>query len=211
MAFKNAGGEEVVHLDGSPINWHTPPKPHEKVRWSKHDTSGRQVTGSLRTIAHFNRLNNLAHTRLGSSFAVIQPPYNTGVPASAGTHDYDACVDCYLPGIAWYRAQHFLRANGLGCWVRTPPAFPWHIHGFTIPPQSGQVCADDFRDGGFKVGLYVDGGISLYGGQRSSSQLTDYYNGHSGLASHAVDNTWRPDPISKSIFNLSRYIKTRAA
>lgn len=209
MMFTNQGGAEVLHLDGSKINWHNPPKANAKVQWSRRDTSGRRVTGSFRTIAHINRLNNLTHHKFGKPFQIIQPPFNTSVPASAGTHDYDACIDCYIPGVGWYTAQHFLRANGLGCWVRKPPLFPYHIHGFTIPPQSGKVRADDFRDGGFKVGLYVDGGITLYGNQRSSSQLVDYYQHKNGLASHAADNTWHPDPISKTIFNLANYVKAR--
>lgn len=209
MTYTNPGGEEVRLLGGGKINWANPPHANAKVQWSRKDTSGRTVTGSLRTIAHLNRLNNLAHAKFGKPLMIIQPPFNTSVPASAGTHDYDACVDCYIPGVAWYTAQHFLRANGLGCWVRTPPLFPYHIHGFTIPPQSGKERADDFRDGSWKVGLYVDGGISLYGNQRSSSQLVDYYQRKNGLASHSPDNTWHPADIGKTIFNLGNYIKTR--
>src|SRR5215510_1533607 len=171
MAFNNKGGHEVHHLGGKAINWKNPPKPNARCQWSKRDTSGRVVTGSFRTLCHFNRLNNLATSHLHSNLTIIQPPYNTGVAASAGTHEFDACADVYLPGVGWYRAQRFLRANGFGCWYRHPPAFPYHIHGFTLPLQEGKSRADDFQTGHFTVGLYVDGGWSRYGRQSATSQL----------------------------------------
>lgn len=205
---------EAQLLDGKPIDWHNPPAANERVQWSKRTTAGRPVTGSLRTICHLNRLNNLALGRFKTGIAIIQPSYNTGVPASAGTHDYDACVDLYIPGVEWYTAQAFLRRNGFGCWYRHEPDFPeQHIHGFTLPNQSGVVRADDFRDGSFRVGLYVDGGISASGHQTSSSQLVDYYNHAFGLAgqhSPGSDKSWFPPDIGKTIFNLQRYIRTRA-
>jgi len=210
----NIGGHEVQKMNGGKIAWKNPPRPNVRCRWSKRDTSGRLVTGSFRHIAHLNRLNNLAVKKgWKSGIVIIQPAYNKTVAASAGTHDFDACVDLYIPGVDWWKQQAFLRANGLGCWYRHPPSFPYHIHGMTIPPQSGQVRADDFRDGGFKVGLYVDGGYSQYGSLRSSSQLTDYYNhafGLSGQHDKNSDHSWFPDNIKGTIFNLGKYVSVRA-
>lgn len=211
----NPGGHEAHLLGGKVIDWKHPPRANVRVQWSKRDTSGRVVTGSLRHVCHLNRLNNLA-VKHGwkSGIVIIQPAYNTTVAASAGTHDADACVDLYIPGADWWKAQAFLRAHGLGCWLRRPPAFPWHIHGLTLPPQSGHVRADDFRDGGFSVGLYVDGGVSRYGTQRSSSQLVDYYShafGLSGQHTPGSDRSWFPKSVASTIFRLDDYIEKRAS
>ena len=207
----NHGGHEVRTIDNKPINWDRPPSPTTRVLWSKRDWKGRKVIGSFRTIAHLNRLNNLAHLRgWNSGLVIIQGPYNSGVAASAGTHNLDAVVDCYIPGVGWWEMQRFLRANGLGCWYRRPPKFGNHIHGFTLPPREGKDVSDDFRTHGFKVGLYVDGGWSTYGRKVASSQISDYYDHRDGLAGHARDTSWFPADISKTIFNLNAYVSRRA-
>jgi hypothetical protein len=210
----NPGGHEVHQLGGKPIFWKNPPKANARCQWSKRTTGGKMVTGSFRHIAHLNRLNNQSVNRFKTGIAVIQPAYNSTVAASAGTHDYDACADIYIPGVEWWKAQGFFRARGFGCWYRHPPTFSLsHIHGFTIPPASGKVRADDYRDGGFTVGLYVDGGVSRYGSLRSSSQLVDYYNhafGLSGMHSPGSDRSWYPKSITATIFSLGDYIKKRA-
>lgn len=215
MTYSNAGGHEVQQFGGRPINFHAPPKPNTRVQWSKRDTSGRVVTGSFRTIALLNRLNNLAvgNRHWKSGIAVIQPPYNTTCAASAGTHDKDACVDLYVPGVDWYAAQAFLRRNGFACWYRHPPTFPYHIHGLVLPPQGPSSSrSDDFRHGGFDVGLYVDGGASAYGSVRASSQIADYYAhafGLSGQHTPNSDRSWFPANIKSTIFDLDAYVKAR--
>ncbi|MCW2739208.1 MAG: Serine/arginine repetitive matrix protein 2 [Nocardioides sp.] len=70
------------------VDWNDPPSATAKAQWSKKDESGRTVKGSFRTICHLNRLNNLAMKKFGKGVGVIQPPFNTTVPASAGTHGF---------------------------------------------------------------------------------------------------------------------------
>jgi hypothetical protein len=197
----------VLTLAGKPINWANPPKPTDRVMWSKKASNGKKVTGSLRTIAHLDTLDALARAEFGQGLVILQPPYNTGVKASAGTHDYDGCWDGYIPGVSWERQQTFLRKHGFACWWRRPPAFGNHIHGFTLPPREGREVSDDFASHGFKVGKYVDGGYSLYGRKVASSQISDYYNHRNALAGHAHDPSWFPSNIAATIFNLDAYIK----
>lgn len=197
----------VLTLAGKPIDWANPPAPTTRVMWSQRTSGGKPVTGSLRTIAFIDHLFVLAMKKYNSPLIVIQPPYNTGVSASAGTHDYDACFDWYIPNVPWREQERFARANGMADWWRRPPAFGNHQHGFPLPPREGASISDDFSVGGFKVGKYVDGGWSLYGREVTSSQLADYYAHKTGLAGHAHDaGSWFPTVISKTIFNLNAYI-----
>ena len=199
----------VLTLAGKLIDWHNPPKPTDRVIWSERTTGGKQVTGSLRTIAHLDRLNNLSLKMFKSPVKVLQGPYNTTVKASAGTHDYDACLDVYIPGVAWLTQQTFFRANGAGAYWRRPPAFGNHIHYFTLPPREGKDVNDDFKVAGFKVGLYVDGGWSTRGHKVASSQISDYYQHRTALSGHAKDPTWFPPDIPATIFDLDDYIARR--
>ena len=200
---------EALLLSGKPIDWNHPPAATERVRWSKRDMYGRVVTGSLRTIAHLNRLNMLAKKKYGAEIVVIQPPYNIGVAASQGTHDKDACLDLYIPGVSWWEQQRFFRANGFACWYRHPPLFGNHIHGFTLPIPEGREHSDDFAT---YVGLYVDGGVSTRGAKVASSQIDDYYNHAFGLAyqhQSGSDRSWFPANINATVFDLDGYIRRR--
>lgn len=200
----------VLTLAGKAINYAKPPKATTKVMWSRKDMYGRKVTGSFRTIAHLDYTNALAVKKFKQNIVVIQPPFNTTVAASAGTHDYDACLDVYIPGVAWAEQQKFFRANGWGAYWRKPPKFGHHIHMFSLPPQEGKVRADDWKVAGFKVGLYVDGGWSTRGRVVASAQIDAYYNGRDGLASNAKDLSWRPANIKSTIFDLKAYVKSKA-
>lgn len=205
--------EEARLLGGGKIDWNDPPPSPQRVQWSRKDESGRTVTGSFRVICHLNRLNNLAVKKFGEGVSVIQPPFNTTVAASKGTHDFDACMDLHIPGVDWWDQQRFLRANGFGCWYRHPPAFPNHIHGFALPPREGTVISDDFAVAGRKVGFLVSG-LSPDGKVIASSQLNDYYNHAFGLKDqHAPnsDTSWFPADIESTIFQLDRYVARRAA
>lgn len=187
----------VLHLSGKPINWFDPPKATARVKWHKKSMYGKDVTGSLRTIAHLDRLNTLSKKRFGVEIVVIQTAYNKGVAASAGTHDYDCVMDLYIPGVNWWAQQRFFRRNGFGCWYRHAPLFSNHIHGFTLPVPKGQYRGDDFRT---KVGIYVPG------------QLIDYYNeafGLSGQHTPHSDKTWFPDNKDATVFDLQEYMKNR--
>ena len=205
--------EEARLEGGERVNWHHPPGATAMAQWSKRDESGRTVRGSFRTICHINRLNNLAQEKFGTGLSIIQPPFNTTVPASRGTHDFDACIDVHIPNVGFFEQQRFFRANGLGCWYRHPPLFGNHIHGFTLPPREGQVISDDFRVHGFEVGEFVDGGVSTKGSTTASSQIVDYYNHAFGLAGQHTansDHSWFPGNITATIFDLQRYVANRA-
>lgn len=117
---------------------------------------------------------------------IIQGCYNTSVDASAGTHDYDACLDVEIVGMSWYDAQRWLRSQGWAAWVRVPPTFSYHIHMIALPPYKTNFVS--------RVGEWVPG------------QVTDYYAHLSGLVGSAYDNTWHPDNIKKTIFNYNAYI-----
>jgi len=192
---------EAQHLHGETIHWgddQNRPLSTTRVRWSKRDRDGDLVTGSLRTICHLNRLNNLALKKFSTEIVIIQPPYNTGVSASVGTHDLDCCVDLHIPGIGWLTQQRFFRANGLGCWYRHPPEFTGrHIHGFTLPKPEGTSHLDDFAT---PVGSLVP------------RQLVDYYNHAFGLKNQhepGSDDSWFPSNIDATVFDLGAYIRTR--
>lgn len=200
----------VLTLAGKKINWAKPPKATTRVMWSQTDMYGRKVTGSLRTIAHLDHMNTLAKKKFGRGIVVIQPSYNTTVKASAGTHDYDACLDVYIPGVGWTEQEKFFRANGAGAYHRKPPLFGHHIHYFTLPPQEGKDRADDYAVAGFKVGKFVDGGYSTAGRRTTSAQVEAYYNHRNALASNAKDGGWFPSSIKATIFNLNAYIKAQA-
>jgi hypothetical protein len=203
---------EARFLNGRAINWKTPPLATAKVKWTKKGHYGQTVTGSFRHICHLNRLNNLAIKLFDSELEVLQTAYNTTVAASAGTHDLDATVDVYISGVGWWEQSRFYRGNGLGGWYRHPPLFGNHYHGFTLPVREGENVSDDFDARGFKVGVYVDGGYSTRGGRVSSSQLEDFYNRAFGLSNQHTpgsDNSWFPADISRTVFDLKRYIARR--
>lgn len=203
----------VVHLDGRPIDWENPPDSDDMVMWAKRTTGGKTIKGTFRTICAMDRLNRLCYRRYGVGIQIIQSAWNTGVSASAGTHDFDACFDVWIPGVDPWEAQRFFRRNGFGCWVRKPPAFGWHIHGFVLPLQEGQSRSDDFQVHGVRVGLYVDGGYSTRGRLVTSSQIQDYYShafGLSGQHGAFSDRSWYPKNIGATIFDLKRYVKNRA-
>lgn len=203
---------KVERLDGREINWKNPPEPTDMVRWTKKTTGGHEIRGSFRTICAMDRINRLVYRKFGVGLSIIQSCYNTTVAASAGTHDYDACFDVWIDGVDPWQAQRFLRRLGFGCWVRKPPLFGWHIHGFVLPVRHGATISDDFKERGFKVGIYVDGGYSTRGSLVTSSQLADYYNhafGLSGQHTKNSDRTWYPKNISGTVFNLHAYVVNR--
>lgn len=202
----------VVHMDGRAINWKNPPDGNKMVKWTKRTTAGREIRGSFRTICHMDRLNRLAYRRWGVGIMVIQPDWNTGVAASAGTHDFDATWDLWIPGVDPWVQQRFFRRHGMGGWMRKPPTFSWHYHGFTLPPREGSSISDDFRVHGFKVGVYVDGGFSTRGRQVTSSQIEDYYKhafGLSGMHNPGSDRSFYPKDIRGTIFDLREYVENR--
>ena len=199
----------VSYPDGRPLNWDRISEDTNRVsrmvQWSKRSKYGRVVRGSLFFIAALDTMDQKAIKRFGQGVSVIQTAYNTDVEASAGTHDYDNCIDWEIPGVAAFTAQTFARFEcGMADWARTPAqGFPLHNHGFFLPP-GGYIFP-------FKVGKYIDGGKSL-GLSGYSSQLTDYWNeayGLAGMHHQSSDPTPFPSDAAKmaGIFNLDRYIQ----
>lgn len=215
FSLKNYG-MVVTHLNGTPIDWERPPRDTLMVKWSKRTISGKEIRGSFRSICHLDRLNRLAYRRWGVGIQVIQSAWNTTVAASKGTHDYDSVFDVWIPGVDPWVQQRFFRRNGLGGWMRKPPLFGWHYHGFTLPVREGKNVNDDWKLQGFKVGIYVDGGYSITGSLVTSSQIEDYYNRAFGLANqHAPnsDKSWHPSRtgggIPATVFNLQSFVNNR--
>lgn len=172
----------ILTLDGKPLKDFS--NPDRKVRWFKDDVYGDPVIGSLRTIAHLDSTSLKAVRRFGVELEVLQGAYNTDVEQSAGTHDKDAAIDCFIPNVAWKVAQKFLRACGWAAWWRYPPSFGNHIHmislGYTLP-----------------VGIYVPGQVADYKAKPPRN----------GLAGHAVDPTWHPDDIDATEFDFREWEK----
>lgn len=196
---------EVRTLSGRKIDWNNPPKSNAKCSLTLHS---KKFIGGFRTLCAFNRMNNYVRKTYNTDIVVFQGCFTLSVAASKGTHDLDACLDWYIPGVGFWETQRVGRRYGFGCWYRHAPLFSNHVHGFVLPPKR------DFRSRGIKVGLFVDGGLSTLGHKAASSQLDDYYGHAFGLAGrheHGSDNSWFPSDIDATIFNLGEYVKRRAA
>lgn len=138
----------------------------------------------------------------GARLVVIQGCFNTGVAASAGTHDFDAVLDVMIIGLPWLTAQKVLRKCGWAAWWRHTGTWAaksrWHIH---------MICLASV-EAGCTVGLYIDGGLSTQGRVIASSQVADYRNHALGLAGQhnsGGDDTWHPADIDKTVFDYAAW------
>lgn len=117
--------------------------------------------------------------RLGYELTIIQGSYNTGVGASAGTHDGGGAVD--LAPWDWQRKVRAGRDIGFAMWYRSSAEGPWpnHIHGILIGNEKASPDA--------------------------KAQVAAYKSGRNGLANNGPDTFWwrpriirryryRPDP-----------------
>lgn len=201
---------EVRLASGRRIDWNNPPQSNQICSLKLGDETYK---GSLRTLAHMNRANNLSKKKFGEPITIFQGPFHKGVPASAGTHDFDCTWDGWIDGVPAWDQQRFFRSIGFADWYRHGPLFLNHQHMFTLPPHRGASVNDDFRQAGLKVGKYIDGGVSL-GLSGLSSQIQDYYN-HAfalvGQHERGSDDSWFPKKIEDTVFNLRAYIEKRAA
>lgn len=161
--------------------------PATKVTWGR-TTSGKTARMGRRTAAHVDytiwRLS-VKHPR--AKFHIIQSAYNTGVAASAGTHDRDGCLDVYIEGLDWWDQQRFLRECGWAAWYRYPPTFGRHIHMISLG------CPGP-------LGEFVPG------------QIRDYYNHALGLKNQhhsGADGSWFPPDIDATIFDYSAWLKIK--
>lgn len=109
-----------------------------------------------------------AEKLLGYQLQLIQGSYNSGVSASAGTHDGGGAMDVWGKGTAhWNSEVAVLRRVGFAAWGRTPSQGPWgyHMHCIAV------------------------GDPELSSGARN--QVTSYHNGHNGLAGNGKDTFTR--------------------
>lgn len=106
------------------------------------------------------------------SFSLTQGSYNSGVSASAGTHDGGGVVDIDVDD--WGSATRSrvvvaLRKAGFAAWLRTPAqGFSYHIH----------ACAIGDRE--------MSSG--------AKNQVQAYFNGRNGLANNGADDAPRHWP-----------------
>lgn len=133
-----------------------PAQDHTRVYWG-----GRTV--NKRTAVLLDRAKSI----YGKNFTLTQGSYNTGVAASAGTHDKGGVVDVNVSGMSvaeMYRLQLALRKAGFAAWVRTPAqGFAYHIHAVDVGNNDTAYLARD--------------------------QVQSYFNGRNGLASNGRDTT----------------------
>ena len=145
---------------------------------------GQTFRAGRRTAAHLQWTSErLEAVEPGAQLVVVQPCYNTGVDASAGTHDKDGVLDFAIAGMEWLPAQRFLREHGWGCWYRFPPAFSHHIHAISLG------CPGPLGD-------FVPG------------QILDYHNHAFGLAGQhdpGSDKSWFPDDIDATEFDYAAW------
>ena len=139
--------------------------------------NGKTFRAGRRTAAHLAATDEALRAK-SKWLRIIQPCYNTGVDASAGTHDGDGCLDVEVVGMSWEDGQAELRALGWAAWFRpyTPGLWGSHIHMVSLG------CPGP-------VGVYVPG------------QVADYYAHRSGLKGHAPDPSWHPRDIDATVFN----------
>ncbi|GAB3867423.1 hypothetical protein GCM10028801_41390 [Nocardioides maradonensis] len=173
---------------------------------------GHTFRASRRTVAWLDWIiADFARIFPRARLVMLQPCYDTGVAASAGTHDKDAVFDFGFIGTLgrptltwrWLRFQRFFRNHCAAAWWRhtgtwaSPSAY--HVHGFPLPA--------DLKHFTTEVGIYVDGGASQGHPGSTSSQLVDYMNAAEGLAGqHAarMDRTYRPRRIAA--FDYDRWV-----
>lgn len=97
---------------------------------------------------------------------LTQGSYNTGVDASAGTHDGGGAIDISVDGMTAENRTNVVRALrevGFAAWERTPAqGFEPHIHAVAVSDTDLSTAA--------------------------RQQVGDYYEGRNGLASGAADD-----------------------
>lgn len=164
------------------IKW--PKNGTTKVSWVERGMYGQTCWMSARTAAHLaftQRYLDKHHP--GAKVVVIQGGYNAGkVAASAGTHDYDACLDVYITGLSWTEMEKVLRRCGWAAWHRRPPSFGNHIHMISLGYNT-------------RVGYLVPG------------QVKDYFAHKDGLKYHRADRSWHPENINSTIFSYRKWLE----
>jgi hypothetical protein len=105
---------------------------------------------------------------LGYKLNVIQGSYNSGVSASAGTHDGGGALDVWGKGGSHVAAEvAALRRVGFAAWGRTPSQGNWGYHIHCIAINDAELSSG------------------------ARNQVTAYKNGRNGLASNGRDTFTR--------------------
>lgn len=145
---------------------------------------GKTFKASRRTFAHIDyTISELERLHPGAQLVIIQGCYNTTVAASAGTHDFDACLDVEIVGLSWWKAQWFLRCCGWAAWYRFPPTFGQHLHMVSLGYST-------------QVGIYVP------------AQVSDYYRhalGLKGQHDSGDDTSPFPSDIADTLFDYDAW------
>jgi hypothetical protein len=132
-------------------------------------TNLRGYTVDTRTAAMFL----WAEKRAGFTLHVTQGSYNTGVGASAGTHDGGGALDLSVHGMTPARINVVLKAlkdAGFATWHRHAIAGVWpeHIHAVAIGCKDLAPVAE--------------------------RQVAAYLSGHDGMKLNEHDRSYRPVP-----------------
>lgn len=180
---------------------------------TRHTVAGTTFLSCDRTAAHLAwTVEELKRVHPFARLIILQPCYNTGVQASAGTHDKDAVFDVKIDGLGWWDAQLFLRRCGWAAWFRhtglwaSPKA--WHIHMISIPegldnsPTPLEI-GKAYAAAGIVVGRYIDGGYTTTGSVVATSQVDDYFDHSIGLKGQhraGADTSRFPRNIAATIY-----------
>lgn len=170
--------------------------PYEVVTTTVGDKTFRAGRRTADALDHFGDVLHNRHPY--THFHVMQPCYNSGVAASAGTHDKDCVVDIRIDGLDWWTTQRFAREMGWAAWYRHTGAWSassdQHVHMALLPELL------DLSNWTSHVGVYVPG------------QRDDYYRHAFGLAGEhnsGSDNSWFPDQINPTIFDWPGYLQAQ--
>ncbi|MEV4754361.1 peptidoglycan-binding domain-containing protein [Micromonospora sp. NPDC049559] len=98
-----------------------------------------------------------AERLLGRQLSITQGSYNTGNPASAGTHDGGGVLDLSVTNISTADRTTIvrqLRTVGFAAWLRTPSQgdWPYHIHAVALG-DTDQSAAAQHQSGDYYLGL----------------------------------------------------------
>jgi hypothetical protein len=140
----------------------------------------------------------------GKGFTLTQGSYNSGVAASAGTHDGGGVVDVSVSGMdstGRYNAAMALRKAGFFAWIRTPAqGFAYHIHAVAIGDKEMSSGAKSQQVQGFQD----RDGLARHGADTAPDPYptwVDKYGKHVSLDRPAVttpEPAPKPAPIEES-------------
>ena len=128
----------------------------------------------------------LVEADLGYELTITQGSYNTGVGASAGTHDGGGAVD--LTDYDWQRKLNAAKRAGFAAWYRRyiPGLWPAHLHLVALADREAAPLAK------LQMKAYRAGYDGL-----------GYINPQTGVSAARDSEPWRPHPIP--VFTHKRY------